>query len=159
MPYFFIVLMALLLNGCAAPSPALSGSLYAAPDGRFTLTLPDDWTQTEALSEVQFWDSFDDGVNSVKLVLISTDFSSLNAVESRTETGIPFEHTFESTTLNTVPVLIETGLNERSHYRTYYYGLKDGVVALNALFQDDNATIDAQAKTVQDSFTPLSRKD
>lgn len=127
---------------------------YVDPDGRFQLSYPPGWLQTDGGGEIQFWDELDDGVNSVKMALIKTDNASFDELKiaSTQDRGPHFTHTFLETTTHTIPTLIEYGESDTVHYRAFYYQLDNTIFQYNALFHDDNIQVWDLALRVQDSF-------
>ena len=121
-----------VLAGCQ-PDPYAGWNTYSDPQGEFTVRYPTDWTQTDATDEVQFWDSFDDGQNSIKMVL-----------------------TKDSTTLNGKEVKITRGTSLNVPYQTYEYPFDTFMLNLTALFNDDTPEFRELATKVQESLKTLN---
>lgn len=145
-----LVLAASLLTGCqiakspqtVTPDPYEGWNTYTDPQGEFTLRYPDDWTQTDAKDEVQFWDNFDDGRNSIKMSLTK------NPAEVKKEE--PQNPT------NNKEVTIARGTSLNTPYERYEYPFETFTLSLTALFNDDTPELRELATKVQESvnFTP-----
>lgn len=129
-------------------------TIYTDPQNRFTLKYPTDWVQTDATNEVQFWDNLDDGVNSIKMSLTEETRSIEEILSQEPEDfGPNFERYFYFYDVNGRVAMSEVGMSDISDYRTYYYDLGDGeLVALTALFHDDDEQAWHDALSIQQSF-------
>lgn len=140
------VLLLALLAGCQAepsqpvtPDPYEGWNTYTDPQGAFALRYPSDWTQTDAKDEVQFWDNFDDGQNSIKISLTT---EPINTTEP-----------------NNKEVIIARGTSLNTPYQRYEYPFGTFTLSLTALFNDDTPELRELATKVQESInftTPKS---
>ncbi|MDP2624899.1 MAG: hypothetical protein Q8P27_01805, partial [Candidatus Peregrinibacteria bacterium] len=93
--FSFILLQVSILPGCASDISEVSDTVgtsnspnvsqwqdYTDPGGRFKLFYPPDWIQTESLRETQFWEPFEDGINSVKVALFEESRFSFEAIQT-----------------------------------------------------------------------------
>lgn len=128
-------------------------SLYQDPEGRFQLEYPADWVVSQAATEVQFFDSLEDGVNSIKLSLFEEtrtleEIQTLSAEDQATQTV----ETFETTEVNGVPALVRQATNVWVASETYYYSLGEEVIALVALYLEDSDALRNEVRQIQNSF-------
>ena len=148
------MLMIGVLAGCQALQaidPYEGWNTYSDPQGEFTLRYPADWTQTDATGEVQFWDSFDDGKNSVKMVLVKKEGVQEKAIENPTKT---VQET-QPVTLNGKEVTVTRGTSLGTPYQRYEYPFETFAFSITALFNDDTSEFRALATKVQESFKTL----
>lgn len=127
---------------------------YHDPEGRFAIDYPPDWLQTDATTEIQFWDDLSDDVNSIKMSL-RTETRSPEEIQSQEpeDIGPHFQRHFYTYDVNGHPTLAEVGWSDIASYRTYYYELNDGTqLSFNAWFHDDDDAIWQDALTIQQSF-------
>jgi len=138
----------------AGTEPGLDWITYRDPQDRFTLRYPSDWLQTDATTEVQFWDNLDDDVNSVKMALIQeTRTDEQIQSQAPEDMGPNFQRNFYTYDVNGHPTFTEVGSSDIAQYRTYYYDLADGSrLALIAWLHDNNEKIWQDSLSVQQSF-------
>lgn len=127
----------------------------------FSFKYPADWLQTEGGGEIQFWDSLEDGVNSIKMALTGpsitkyTNYTSLEEVIEKDETqnfSSEYRNTFSRAEINGLSVLIKQGEAFGPH-RIVYYQLSNGsIYALAAYFHTDELEYRKKAEAVQNSF-------
>lgn len=130
---------------------------YRDPDGRFELKYPPDWDQTTGGGEIQFWDNFDDGVNSIKMALVEEPRTFEEIMARRPEDrGPSFQNQFDHYLVNGNPILVKLGWGGDSSHRIHYYDLGDhGRFAFIAWFHDENDRVWQDAATMQQSFKSL----
>ena len=133
--------------------PASDWLTYTDPDGRFRLKYPSDWLQTNATTEVQFWDNLDDDVNSIKM-FIREESRTIDQIQAQEpeDIGPNFRREFYYYNVNGRVAFVEIGLSDLANYRTYYYDLGGDLIAFTAFFHDDNENVWWDALTVQQSF-------
>ena len=145
-----------VLAGCSeaatTPDPYEGWNTYSDQQGEFTLRYPAEWTKTDAKDEVQFWDSFDDGKNSVKMVLVKKEGEQEKEIEDPTQT---VQET-QTVTLNGKEVTITRGSSLGTRYQTYEYPFDTFTLNLTALFNDDTAEFRELATKVQESLKTLN---
>lgn len=158
-----LLLIGFFMWGCRVQPPRplkdalTSWALYNDPQGRFEFSYPADWLRRTATTEVQFFDSIDDGTSSIKVVLFEEtrsweEIQMLTEEDESTQT----EEVFEETEINGIPVLIRQARNAWGESETVYYQLDGAMVALVAMYFDDKEEIRDQVHTMQTSFRAIT---